>query len=68
MDTMDTASLMDKLLPTYRHSYTHRDLILYNLGVGCQLPDDRDYLQESGEQGGVKVVPTCVAGRRTARE
>ena len=34
-------ALMDAIYPTYRHSYSERDVCLYALGVGCGAADLR---------------------------
>ncbi|GAX82916.1 hypothetical protein CEUSTIGMA_g10342.t1 [Chlamydomonas eustigma] len=54
---MDIESVRKQNFPPYYHNYTHRDIILYHLGLGCMLEHDQEMLYE-GTPGGLQVLPT----------
>jgi hypothetical protein len=45
---LDIESLRSRHFPTHRHSYTHRDIILYHLGLGCSMGVDGPRLLYEG--------------------
>jgi multifunctional beta-oxidation protein len=47
--------LFTKLLKSYVHTYTQRDIILYALGVGCKVTD-LQYIYEQHQR--FKALPT----------
>lgn len=47
--------LVGKTGPTFEHTYTWNDCVLYALGVGAKAPAELDFLYE---QRGPKVLPT----------
>lgn len=55
-ETQSIDSLMASSLPTYRHTYTERDVILYALGLGCTAEHDLKYVYEHEE--GFAPLPT----------
>jgi hypothetical protein len=54
---LDIESIRRRAFPTHSHTYTHRDVILYHLGLGCTLAGDPHLLYE-GTEGGLAVLPT----------
>ena len=62
---IDIESLRSRHFPTHKHTYSHRDVILYHLGLGCSMElDGPRFLYEghgsSGSSSGeaLHVLPT----------